>query len=87
VKDEVYAKNLYDLVDSKFLNEISEERLSRIADINSGLGDKRNITANDLMNYRYPYADSSKKEIILSIAKKLAEKNSEKINFEDFGIE
>lgn len=87
VKDEVYAKNLYYFVDSKFLNEISEERLSRIVDINSSLSDKRDITANDLMNYRYPYADSSKKEIILSIAKKLAEKNSEKINFEDFGIE
>ena len=87
IKDQIYAENLYHLVDSKFLNEIPEERLLRIIDINSRLGDKRNITANDLMNHRYPYADDARKEKILFIAKNIAEKNSEEINYKDFDIE
>lgn len=78
VPDYIYQKSIWTLLDSEYLQEISDERLKKII---IGIENK---TVDDIIKYRLPYEkDESKRCKLLIAAREIAKLTNEKIDFTD----
>jgi hypothetical protein len=78
VPDYIYQKSIWTLLDSEYLQEISDERLKKII---IGIENK---TVDDIIKYRLPYEkDESKRCKLLIAVREIAKLTNEKIDFTD----
>ena len=78
VPDYIYQKSIWTLLDSEYLQEISDERLKKII---IGIENK---TVDDIIKYRLPYEkDESKICKLLIAVREIAKLTNEKIDFTD----
>lgn len=82
VKDEEFAKHIWSFVDSKYLHEISDERLKNIISLYN-----EEYTGDDIIKYKYHYAENEKTKCkLLIIARELAKKLNQELKLDDLDV-